>query len=221
MRRVIAVLISVLVGIVAGRLSAPDSSAPPQQPPLKAGSPPPGLTSKWAGGGVGFPRTRQGAALAAGSYQEAFAEAAILRPGELRRRVREVATPAYAPVMLAANRPGTGRLARGAFGTELGAGVPSVFLGVPVGYRILSFSPGRAVVRTWGLTLLGNVGAVEPTAYFGLARTVLVWLDGRWRIADTRASFGPTPRLGTPRPGGEGLGLVELLGELHRYGVAP
>jgi hypothetical protein len=30
---------------------------------------------------VGFPRTREGAALAAGSYQQAFADRAILKPG--------------------------------------------------------------------------------------------------------------------------------------------
>jgi hypothetical protein len=101
------------------------------------------------------------------------------------------------------------------------AEVKSAFFGVPVAYRVLSYSPDRAVVQTWGFTLLGNVSTVEPSAYFGLARTVLIWMDGDWKIADTRASFGPTPRLASPRPGGEGLGLIELSEELHRYGVAP
>jgi hypothetical protein len=132
-----------------------------------------------------------------------------------------VATPSFAPTMLAANERGTAQLARGQFGEGIRAGVQSAYFGVPVSYRVLSYSPTRAVIQTWGFTLLGNVGAVQPTAYFGLARTVLAWMDGDWKIADTRASFGPTPRLGTPRPGGEGLGLVELTKELHRYGVAP
>jgi hypothetical protein len=171
--------------------------------------------------GVGFSRSREGAILASGNYQQAFAATAILRPGVLRRRIEAVATPSFAPTMLAANEPGTAQLAHGAFGEGVRAEVQSAFFGVPVSYRVLSYSPSRAVIQTWGFTLLGNVDAVEPTAFFGLARTVLVWMAGDWKIADTRASFGPTPRLGTPRPGGEGLGLIELTKELHRYGVAP
>ncbi|HEY8083329.1 MAG TPA: hypothetical protein VIE64_07215 [Solirubrobacterales bacterium] len=217
MRLALAVLLAVVVGLVVGRVSAPTAVAVSPQ----AVSPSPGPTSKSVGVGVGFSRTRQGAILASGSYQQAFADAAILRPGVLRRRVEVVATPTFAPTMLAANEPGTAQLAQGAFGEGVRAEVQSAFFGVPVSYRVLSYSPSRAVIRTWGFTLLGNVDAVEPTAFFGLARTVLVWMDGDWKIADTRASFGPTPRLGTPRPGGEGLGLVELTKELHRYGVAP
>ena len=217
MRLALAVLLAVVVGVVAGRLSAPTAvSVSPKAP-----SPSPGPTSESVGVGVGFSRTREGAILASGAYQQAFADSAILRPGELRRRIEAVATPSFAPTMLAANESGTAQLARGSFGEGVRAGVDSVYLGVPVSYRVLSYSPSRAIIQTWGFTLLGNVTSVEPTAYFGLSRTVLVWLNGDWKIADTRASFGPTPRLGTPRPGGEGLGLVELSEELRRYGVAP
>jgi hypothetical protein len=218
MRLALAVLIAVFLGVLLGRASAPSDPAPSVSPKAVSS---PGPTREAAGVGVGFSRTREGAALAAGSYQLAFADKAMLRPGELRRRIAAVATPRFAPVMLEANGPGTARLAQGAFGEGIRAGVQSVYLGVPVSYRLLSYSPTRAVVQTWGFTLLGNVSSVEPSAYFGLARTVLVWAEGDWKIADTRASFGPTPRLASPRPGGEGLGLVELTEELHRYAVAP
>lgn len=218
MRLALCILAAIVVGALLGRASAP--SSPPAASP-KAGSPSPGPTSKSVGVGVGFSRTREGAILASGTYQQAFADTAILRPNELRRRIEVVATPSFAPTMLAANERGTAQLAQGTFGDGVRAGVQSAYFGVPVSYRVLAYSPNRAVVQTWGFTLLGNVDAVEPTAYFGLARTVLVWMEGDWKIADTRASFGPTPRLGTPRPGGEGLGLVELTKELHRYGVAP
>lgn len=216
MRLALAVLAVLAVGVLIGRASAPSGSASP-----KAASPTPGPTGKAVGVGVGFSRTREGAVLAAGTYQQAFADKEILRPGELAQRIEVVATPDFAPVMLAANEPGTARLRAGAFGQGVRARVQSVFFGVPVSYRLLAYSPRRAVVQTWGFTLLGNVSSVEPTAFFGLARTVLVWMAGDWKIADTRASFGPTPRLGSVRPGGEGLGLVELARELHRYGVAP
>lgn len=221
MRVAIGVLAAVVVGALLGRISAP--SGPPSSSALspKAASPSPGPTRKKAGVGVGFSRTRKGAVLAAGSYQQAFADKAILRPKALRERIEAVATPGFGPVMLEANEPGAARLAAGAFGQGVRGGVKSAFFGVPVGYRLLSFSPSRAVVETWGFSLIGNVGAVEPTAFFGLARTELVWMGGDWKIADTRASFGPTPKLGSARPGGEGVGLVELTKELRPYGLAP
>lgn len=217
MRLLASIVAAVVVGFLIGRASAPGSSAVSS----KAVPPSPGPTSEAVGVGVGFSRTREGAVLAAGSYQQAFADKAVLRPGVLRRRIEVVATADFAPVMLEANEPGASRLRLSSFGEGVRGGIASSYFGVPVGYRLLAYTPGRAVVQTWGFTLLGNVTSVEPTAYFGLARTVLVWMDGDWKIADTRASFGPTPRLASPRPGGEGLGLVELTQELDRYGVAP
>lgn len=217
MKLLIGIAVAVVVGVLIGRASAP--SPHPSAP--KAALPSPGPTRESAGVKVGFARTREGAVLAAGAYQQAFAEEAILSPRELRRRVAVAATPRFAPVMVEANEPGAARLRQGAFGQGLRDEIPSAYLGVPVSYRLLSYTPERAVVQTWGFTLLGNVTSVEPMAFFGLARTVLVWMDGDWKIAHTRASFGPTPRLASPRPGGEGLGLIELTEELSLYGVAP
>ncbi|HEX8752239.1 MAG TPA: hypothetical protein VF731_02380 [Solirubrobacterales bacterium] len=221
MRVVIGLLVALALGLMAGRLSASASSEPVRAPVLRAAAPAPGASREVAGVPLGFPRSRAGAALAAGSYQQAFADKAILRPGELRRRIEVVATPGFAAAMLEANEPGDSRLAAGPFGQGLRAGVESAFFGVPVAYRLLSYTARKAVVETWGFSLIGNVAALEPTAYFGLARTVLVWEGGDWKIADTRASFGPTPRLGSPRRGGEALGLVELAEELRPYGIAP
>lgn len=216
MRLVLSIAIAVVVGLLVGRASAPSASESPDLAGLH-----PGPTREVAGVKTGFTRTRDGAVLAAGSYQQAFADSEILRPGVLQRRIEAIATPRFAPVMMAANRPGAERLARSAFGEGVRGAVASVYLGVPVAHRVLSYTSRRAVVQTWGFTLLGNVSSVEPTAYFGLSRTVLLWLEGDWKIADTRASFGPTPRIASPRPGGEGLSLVELARRLEPYGLAP
>lgn len=219
MRRLVAGLVAALVvGVLIGRVTSGPGDSGPSSSAVPAAA---GPTSEKAGVAVGFSRTREGAILAAASYQEAFADEKVLESGELRRRIRVVATADFAPVMLEANTPGAERLRAGAFGEGLRGEVPSAYFGVPVAYRLLSYGGDRAVVQTWGFTLLGNVSSVEPTAYFGLSRTVLTWQGGDWKIEDTRASFGPTPRLASPRPGGEGLGLVELTKELHRYGVAP
>jgi hypothetical protein len=216
MRRALALLAAVALGLLVGRISAPDSVPSP----LGAESRDP--TREEVGGlGAGYPHTREGAILAGAHYQQALADRSVLRPAELRRRIRAIATAEFAPVMLAANQPGAARLRRGELGQGLRAGVPSAFFGVPVAYRVLSYSPRGARIQSWGFTLIGNASSVEPRAYFGLSRMELVWIGGEWRVAETRASFGPTPRPATPRHGGEGFGLIDLVREMRPYAVGP
>jgi hypothetical protein len=174
-----------------------------------------------AGVPVDFPKTAAGAALAVAAYQRAFADPAILRPGVLRARIEAVATPDYAARMLAANSPGQRRLAAGPIGIGLLHDLPTIYTAVPVGYRVLSFSAGRAEVKTWGFTLLGNASAAAPSAYFGLTRTSLLWLEGRWRIAATWAHFGPTPRLGTRSGPLDPYRVLDLARGLRSYELAP
>ncbi|MEZ4588697.1 MAG: hypothetical protein R2909_20155 [Gemmatimonadales bacterium] len=169
---------------------------------------------------MGYARTRAGAAAAVASYQRAFADAAILRPAVMRRRISVVASPDYTRTMLAANSPGRERLARGPVGEGIRNGIQTLYVGVPIGYRIESFSPHRARVLTWGFTLLGNASSVAPRVYFGLTHTDLVW-QGDWKIAGTEASFGPTPKLQTPPGPVDGYDVMRLAAELRSYAVTP
>lgn len=217
MRRAL-ILAAVLVGgFVLGRVFAPGDGSPA---PLDPGSPGPNRFVS-GGVGVGYAHTRAGAVAANAIYQQAFADVAILRPGGLRRRIKAVATPDYAARMIARNEPGTRRLAAGPIGVGLREKVPTAYFGTPVLYRVVSYSGRRAVVETWGFTVLGNATLAEAGAYFGTSRTELVWLEGDWKIAHTSAAFGPTPRLLTPREGGEGFEVVDLLKGMRRYAVAP
>lgn len=217
MRRALLIAAAIALAAIAGRLTANDHTPPTPHDP---GSP--GPTRQGSGGvGVGYAHSRAGALAASAGYQQAFADPAILRGGELRRRIEAVATPAFAPTMLAANRAGARRLAAGPLGEGLRGKVPTAYFGVPVLYRVLSYSPRRAVIRTWGFTVLGNATTAEPAAYFGTSRTVLAWREGDWKIAATRAAFGPTPRLLSPRRGGEGFSLVDLMKGMSFYASAP
>ena len=178
--------------------------------------------SSWRDGvPSGFAHTPAGAAQAVASYQRAFADTAILRPGGLRRRIEAVASPDYAATMLAANGPGTARIAAGPIGQGIGRGISTIFAAVPIGYRVESYSPERARVLTWGFTLLGNASAVQPAAYFGLTHTELIWQGGDWKIAATRGGFGPTPKLETPRRPLEGFDVLSLAKGLRSYGTTP
>lgn len=208
-------LVVLLVGLLIGRASAPRDATE------TGASTDPGPTRTLASVPVGHARTREGAAAAVASYQRAFADAAILRPGVMRRRIEVVASPDYVQTMLTANSPGRERLAHGPIGEGVRHGIQTLYVGVPIGYRIESYSPRRARVLTWGFTLLGNASAVAPRAYFGLTHTNLVWLDGDWKIAGTEASFGPTPKLQTPPGPVGGYGVMRLAEELRSYVVTP
>jgi len=210
----LAALIVLLAGLLIGRASVTSEEA--VEAPLSSGP-----TRVQDGVPTGHARTREGAAAAVASYQRAFADPAILQPGVMRRRLEVVASPDYVRTMLAANSPGRERLARGAIGQGIRHGIQTLYAGVPIGYRIESFSPRRARVLTWGFTLLGNASAVEPRAYFGLTHTDLVWLGGDWRIAGTEASFGPTPKLQTPPGPVDGYDVMRLARELRSYGSMP
>ncbi|HXV05607.1 MAG TPA: hypothetical protein VFP23_06855 [Solirubrobacterales bacterium] len=214
-RLALACLAALAAGALLGRSTAP----PP--PSGRAAAPAPGAARTLAGVPVSFPDTRSGAAEATAAYERAFASPAILRPGALRARIEAVAMPDYAQTMLAANSPGERRLAAGPIGEALHHGTQTLYAAVPIGYRVESYERGRARVLTWGFTLLGNATSVQPAAYFGLTRTVLVFSAGRWRIASTRGGFGPTPKLATPPGPLGGYRVIDVARELHSYELAP
>jgi hypothetical protein len=225
----LACVATLLVGFLLGHALSPtsggDRAATPAKPraarPRAATPPNAGAAGSLAGVPVSFPDSPAGAAQAVAAYQRAFASPAILREGVLQSRIEAVATPDYAATMLAANSPGAERLAAGPIGVGVRRSVQTLYSAIPIGYRVESFAPDRARVLTWGFTLLGNASSVEPAAYFGLTHTELVWMEGRWRIAETRGGFGPTPKLAT-KPGPLGAyGVIDLARGLESYELAP
>jgi hypothetical protein len=217
-RRLIVIRVIVLLGVLGAgwAIGRAGSTNAHQEPAATAISQSPSGTTR-AGIPVGFPDTAKGAAAAVAAYQRAFASPSILRPSVMRERIEAVATPDYAPLMLAANTPGRERIAAGPIGIGVGAGLQTLYAAVPIGYEIEAFTPSRARILTWGFTLLGNSSAVEPVAYFGLTHTELSWVGGTWRIAATRAGFGPTPKLATdPGPLGP-YDVVELAARMTSY----
>jgi hypothetical protein len=215
-RRLLPVcLIVLVVGLLFGRSLSPSASDRAAAPAGAAAA------RTLAGVPIAFSNTPAGAAGAVASYQRAFATPAVLRPGVLGERLEVVATPDYAAAMLAANSPGAQRLIAGPIGEGVRRGVQTLYVAVPVGYRVETFQPGRARVLTWGFTLLGNASSVEPAAYFGITHTEVVWMDGRWRIAETRGGFGPTPKLATPPGPLGGYRVIELARQLRSYELAP
>jgi hypothetical protein len=201
-----------VLAFAIGRLSAPDDEAQ-SNPPATAV---PGAELE-----TDYPHSKDGAIVAAAAYQRALANSAILRPGGLKSRVEAIATPEYVDKMLEANQPGTDRLMAGPLGEGVQQGVPTVYVGIPIAYRVLSYAPHRARIQNWGSTIVGNVSTVRPVAYFGTGTIELVWQDGQWKIASSKAAFGPTPQTSTPEKGAEGFELQDLADDFRLYGVAP
>ncbi len=213
---VVGVIALVVVAFVVGRSTSSSEGPAPEEVTDLSVVADPGAELETA-----YPRTKAGASLAAAAYQRAFADPAILLPGVLKKRIDAVATPQFAATMLEANTPGTERLMAGPVGEGVRDGVPTVYLGTPIAYRVLSFSPHRAQIQNWGFTLVGNAATVEPTAYFGTGTMELIWEGGRWRIADSQGAFGPTPETSTPEEGSEGFEMADLATDFKPYGLAP
>jgi len=203
-----------VLAFVIGRLSAPDDETQSNPPATATADPGAELETD-------YPHSKDGAIVAAAAYQRALANPAILRPGGIKKRIEAIATPDYADEMLDANQPGADRLMAEPIGEGVQQGIPTVYAGVPIAYRVLSYTPDRARIQNWGFTIVGNVSTVEPVAYFGTGTVELVWQDGRWKVASSKAAFGPTPQTRTPEKGAEGFDLQDLADDFGLYGIAP
>jgi hypothetical protein len=207
-----AVLLVLVFGI--GRVSAPDDEAQSNPPTIATTVPGAELETD-------YPHSKGGAVVAAAAYQRALANPAILRPDGIKKRIEAIATPDYADEMLEANQPGADRLMAEPIGEGVRRGIPTVYAGVPIAYRVLSYTSDRARIQNWGFTIVGNVSTVEPVAYFGTGTVELAWQDGRWKVASSKAAFGPTPQTRTPEEGAEGFDLQDLADDFRLYGIAP
>ena len=136
----------------------------------------------------GFPRSREGAAGAAASYSMAFVRVALAG-----RRARE---HAYAGITTRHSRTGLLELASSTEGVlrrnlSPGSG-PVVLRGAPLGYRVVSFTPARAVVDVWSVGIVE--GSARPaTATWQSTLVTLEWEGDRWRLDAFRSAPGLTP----------------------------
>ena len=90
---------------------------------------------------------------------------------------------------------------------------PVVLRVTPIGYRIVSFNPSRAVVDLWTLGIAG--GRVrQPTASFGSTLVTLQWERGGWRLDAFQNGAGLTPNVAptTANP-------AEVLADQDKYRV--
>ncbi|UWM49795.1 hypothetical protein N0X72_12640 [Streptomyces carpaticus] len=149
----------------------------------------------------GYPQTAQGAESAAANYAVALGGEGMFQQASRREIVEAV----YTPEFTAREADNIDRVySDSAFLSRIGlndsgaAPEGSTFVArvVPVGTRIIDFTPDRATVAVWYSSLFGIAGAysVNPVTESWYTNTYdLTWVDGDWKIAAFDQEDGPVP----------------------------
>lgn len=88
----------------------------------------------------------------------------------------------------------------------------------PLASRVDSYTPDRAQVSVWTVTILSAADVAMPQSDWFITVLDLRWEGGAWRLAATSESAGPTPQLGgrdevwEPEPFDETLAGFERVG---------
>jgi hypothetical protein len=187
-------LAALLVAFAMGRATAPTTVE--RVPAPASGDAKAGALRIVAGIPVGYVRTKRGAVAAALNYGAAAGPGFMF---DRRRRLQVAAaigTPGYARQWSSPDVDrGYGIVAHSLVGRALRAGRPAVARGTPLGYRVVAFDGRRLVLDTWSVYVLASMDSA-PVARFGTSRSVLVWWDDDWKVADAYdIGIGPTPTL--------------------------
>lgn len=177
-----AIMAALIVGVLVGRSTAHSESALPAGAPV-------GPTGVFT-----FEHSCSGGASAAGRFFAVMNSSTVaLDAKSSRDLIDQIATGRMASELKAAVPYLVAPYATGTIGQEYRAGVPTIQLGVPLGYKILACSPDRVTVRIWTVTVRGNAGSVSPMQFWRTVQTELAWQDGGWRIVKGWNRDGPVP----------------------------
>lgn len=207
---VAAVVVALIVGLVVGRVSAPDHNAtttvvapsPDGQAARRVGTIP-----------VGYPHTRAGAVAATLNAGAALSDPRVLLDEARRTRVLDlIATDRYARTFTGAGAEALKRAANEPLGRGLREGAQTISLTSPLAYRVTAYDGATAKVVSWGVAVVGNDQGLAPGATWATTTTTLRWQEGDWKIDAASSTDGPTPGLGGQRPTDAGAFISALSG---------
>lgn len=171
----LAGLLLILLGVLIGRVTAPEKSALPADSPSAGG------------GNVDLSRTEDGAVEAATNFGRVMA-GPTNDPAAYQEALVALAAPQWTQeaAKLAANTLDFVR-------DRYGEGGNLTF--APVRYRLASYSTSEAVVQLWGATIASGpkVRGIEESWVTGTIH--LLWIDGHWQVVGQESAAGPTPEL--------------------------
>jgi hypothetical protein len=136
---------------------------------------------------------------AAASYAAAVGPIALATAEGRSAALRTMTAPDVLEEVRNGIEPGLEALAKG-LGSD--AQRNALLRAAPVAYRVAAYTGESARIELWGVGVVGNAGALPPTASWGTTSVDLRWIQGDWKLAGLlKQSEGPTPQLsGQPTP---------------------
>jgi len=167
----------------------------------------PGSLQLVAGVPVGYPHTDAGAVSAATNYAIAYGGPAMFVPAQRRIIVdatTDPATRAAQQVQQTALYSATAdKFGLDQQGRPTAPGVEFVARELPVGARLVAYTPDTAVVAVWedGLVGLAGTETTRPVQEgWGTTTVTLRWAAGDWKWTAGSFTPGPTPITGVQTP---------------------
>ncbi len=190
----LAAVVALVAAFVIGRVTAPAGHRQGQRP-APAAMTPPGPSRIVDGVGVGYPDTQAGAVAALLADGQTLSDPRVLLDAGRRAQVLAlVATSRYAATFSGSGGRALAAAERQtALGRRLASGARTVFLGVPIAYRVVSCTPRRIRVIGYGVSVVANDQGLSPRATWATSTTDAVWQNRDWRVDAVTSSDGPTP----------------------------
>lgn len=200
-RRIGFILVAIAMGMVLGGFLAGGFTAQPNRATeavgpdvgeIRVGGNGAGPRDKIDGVGVGFERTEDGAVAAATNLVLTLEQASTTdRPNAIR--AYEILAADGSKESLGSDMAVTWDALHATIAAN-GPARSSLFLRtVPVGHHVSRYSPDRATVEIWTLTVVAANGMVEPLATWETATVEVVWEAEDWKIWSALSSPGPAP----------------------------
>lgn len=180
-----AAVLALLVGLVAGRVTAPDRRAA-----RHVGTIP-----------VGYPHTRAGAVAATLNAGAVLGDPRVLLDSARRTRALSLlATARYADRFTGSAAAALEQARNAPLGRGLHSGAQTISLTSPLAYRVVAYDGDAATVLSWGVAVVGNDQGLAPSASWATTTTALRWQHGDWKIDAAASQPGPTPAPDAQRP---------------------
>lgn len=182
------------LAFVAGRTTAPTGHTRSPVGPRPAVEGPPEPSHLVDGVGVGWPHTQAGAVAALFADNATLGNPRVLlNPGRRTQVLSLVATARYAATFAGAGARALAQARNTPLGRGLESGAQTVYLSVPIAYRVVSYTADSIKIFAYGVSVIGNDQGLQPRATWATTITTAVWQDSDWRVDTASSADGPAP----------------------------
>lgn len=179
---ILGLVVGILIGFVLDKdQSSGDGARTPA--PSAVG---PGPSREVAGVPVGYARTEEGATAAATNFSLLASGDQLLDLDALTNAMETLAAPDWKNEAQSQARSGYKFIVdRYGDDAEVTAAV--------VRYDVASYTPDRAVVRLWTVSVASGSKRTNVDEVWGILTVHLVWTGGDWRVEGSDSTSGPAP----------------------------